>query len=155
VRALSRAAAPPEHLIGKRIAPIVVASYVAREHAERLDPERGGRALRWLGSPLRRTIEQLVASSSYAEAPIWGTFESMDVMIEAARAGLGAVMLPTYACDPDPALTRLVKADVRHLGDFWLLSHGDLRDNARLRAARERITSAVTERAALFRGEVG
>ncbi len=152
VRAFTTNALPPEHLIGKRLAPITLASYVARAHAERLDPERGG-TLRWLGSNLRSVVEVLVAASSYPEAPIWGTFESMEVMIEAARAGLGALLLPTYACDEDPSLVRLAKADVRHVGDFWLLSHGDLRDNARLREARERITAAIAERAPLFRGE--
>jgi DNA-binding transcriptional LysR family regulator len=76
-------------------------------------------------------------------------------MVEAARAGLGVVMLPTYAGDPDPGLSRLVNADLRYVGDFWLLSHGDLRDNARLRAARERIAAVMTEHVALFRGEAG
>ena len=151
VRALTPSASPPEHLIGKRLAPSVVCSYVARAHAERLDPERGG-VLRWLGSSLRGVMEELVATSSYPEAPIWGTFDSMIVTLEAARAGLGAVILPTYACDPDPSLSRLVKADRRHVADFWLLSHGDLRDNARLRAAREAIVKAITERAELFHG---
>jgi hypothetical protein len=62
-------------------------------------------------------------------------------------------MLPTYVGDPEPGLQRLAKPDVRHVADFWLLSHGDLRDNARLRAARESITAMLDERAALFRGE--
>lgn len=154
VRALAIGASPPEHLMGKRIAPIFLSSYVARAHGERLDPERGG-TLRWLGSNLRSVVEELVASSSYPAAPIWGNFASIQVMIDAARAGLGAVLLPTYACDTDPSLTRLTRADSRHVADFWLLSHGDLRDNARLRAARERITAIMAERAPLFRGELG
>jgi DNA-binding transcriptional LysR family regulator len=153
LRAFLVDASPPEHLLGRRVAPIYLASYVATAHAERLDPERGGRHSRWLGSNLRKVSEDLIAASSYPELPIWGTFESVEVMIEAARAGLGLVMLPTYSCDPCPSLQRLVKADLRHVGDFWLLSHGDLRDNARLRAARELITAAMTERGALFRGE--
>ena len=74
-------------------------------------------------------------------------------MIEAAHAGLGLVMLPTYVGDPEPGLQRLVKPDVRYVADFWLLSHADLRDNARVRAVRECISSALTERLALFRGE--
>ncbi|AUX38788.1 uncharacterized protein SOCE26_001660 [Sorangium cellulosum] len=61
--------------------------------------------------------------------------------------------LPTYAGDPEPGLQRLAKPDLRYLADFWLLSHRDLRDNARLRAAREGITAAMTARAALFRCE--
>jgi hypothetical protein len=60
--------------------------------------------------------------------------------------------LPTYVGDREPTLVRLQKPDLRHVGDFWLLGHGDLRDNARLRAARERISAALTERSSLFRG---
>jgi hypothetical protein len=62
-------------------------------------------------------------------------------------------MLPTYAGDADPDLIRMDRPDVRHVADFWLLSHRDLRDNARLRAAREAITAVLSERGALFRGE--
>ena len=129
VRALLPTATPPEHLIGRRLVPITLCNYVGTAHAVRLDPEAG--PLRWLGSSLYKIVEELVASSSYPELPIWGTFESMEVMVEAARAGLGMVMLPTYAGDADPGLTRTDKPDVRHVADFWLLSHRDLRDNAR------------------------
>jgi DNA-binding transcriptional LysR family regulator len=154
VRAFGLTASPPPHLIGRRIAPITLCNYVANACADQLDPERGACSTRWLGyNNLRGVLEQLVASSAYPEAPIWGAFESMEVMIEAAHAGLGIVMLPTYVGDPEPGLQRLAKPDVRHLADFWLLSHGDLRDNARLRAARECITAALDERVALFRGE--
>lgn len=153
VRAFALGASPPEHLLGRRMVPIVLASYVARAHAGRLDPERGGRHVRWLGSDRPKVVEELVASSSYADLPIWGVFTSMSVTMQAVRAGLGLAMLPTYVGDPDPELQRLAKADVRHLADFWVLSHRDLRDNTRLRAARKHITAALSERAALFRGD--
>lgn len=152
VRALVVGVSPPEHLLARRLAPITLGSYVARAHAERLDPARGPAHARWLGGGLRK-LEELVASSSYPDLPVWGRFEPMAVMIEAAHAGLGLLMLPTYACEPDPGLQRLPSPDLRHVADFWLLSHGDLRDNARLRAARACITEAMTARAALFRGE--
>jgi DNA-binding transcriptional LysR family regulator len=153
LRALLPAAAPPEHLIGRRLVPITLCNYAGTAHPARLDPEPCARPVRWLGSNLPKIMEELAASSSYPEAPIWGTFPSMEVMAEAARAGLGLVMLPTYAGDPDPGLTRLAKPDLRHVADFWLLSHGDLRDNARLRATREAIATGLAAHAALFRGE--
>ncbi len=153
LRALMPTAAPPEHLIGRRLVPITLCNYVGTAHAAPLDPEQCARPVRWLGSNLNKILEELVASSSYPSVPIWGTFPSMGVMAEAARAGLGWVMLPTYAGDPDPDLTRLPKPDLRHVADFWLLSHRDLRDNARLRAAREAISAGLLQHAALFRGE--
>lgn len=154
VRAVGAEASPPEHLLGRRLVPIVMASYVGVAHAGRLDPERGGGQIRWLGYDMPNVVERLVASSSYPELPIWGAFESMEVMSHAAHEGLGLAMLPTYVGDADPELQRLARPDVRHMGDFWLLTHRDLRDNARLRVAREYITAALTERMALFRGEL-
>ena len=153
VRAVVAGGSPPEHLIGRRVAPIVVASYVGVAHAARLDPERGGHA-RWLGYEMAKVAERMVAESSYPELPIWGSFESLELMSQAARAGLGVAMLPTYVGDAEPGLVRLAKPDVRYMADFWLLTHRDLRDNARLRVARERITAAFTERLTLFRGGV-
>lgn len=153
VRAFLPADTPPEHLIGRRLVPITLCNYAGTAHAARLDPDRAARPVRFIGSNLNKIQAELVASSSYPEAALWGTFPSMELMAEAARAGLGIVMLPTYAGDPDPTLTRLPKPDLRHVADFWLLSHSDLRDNARLRAAREAITAGLLERAPLFRGE--
>lgn len=150
VRALMRNALPPEHLMGRRVAPITLCNYVARNQRER---ERALHNARWLGSDLRKVLDQIVASSSYPQAPVWGSFDPMAVMVEAARAGLGMVMLPTYVGDGDPELARLAQPDLRHVADFWLLSHPDLRDNARVKAVRECIAAALSARTSLFRGE--
>lgn len=153
VRAMLPSVSPPEHLIGRRLVPITICSYVATAHAARLDPERSASGARWLCSNQRKAMEEIVATSSYPGLAQWGSFESFPVLIEAAHAGLGLVMLPTYVGDPEPRLRRLAKPDVRHVADFWLLSHGDLRDNARVRAVRECIAATLLERMALFRGE--
>ena len=152
VRALGLQVSPPEHLIGRQLAPITVCTYVATAHAARLDPERFS-DVRLISSHQRKVMETIVASSTYPGLSLWGSFDSMPVMIEAAVCGLGLVLLPTYVGDLEPRLQRLAKPDLRHMADFWLLSHGDLRDNARLRAVRECISAVVGEHAALFRGE--
>lgn len=154
VRALMPSVSPPEHLIGRRLVPITLCSYVATTHAARLDPEKPDSGARWLSSNQRKVMEAIVATSSYPGLPLWGSFDSMPVTIEAAHAGLGLLMLPTYVGDPEPRLQRLATPDVRYVADFWLLSHGDLRDNARVRAVRECIGTALSERAALFRGDI-
>ena len=153
VRAVARDVTPPEHLLGRKLVPIVIANYVAEAHAERLDPEREGSEARWLGSDRSRLVEALVGASSFPDLPIWGAFASMAVLVEAACEGLGLAILPTYVGDLEPRLRRVPQADVRHAGDFWLLSHPDLRDNARLQAARECVATALTSRAPLFAGE--
>jgi DNA-binding transcriptional LysR family regulator len=94
----------------------------------------------------------MIASSSCPEVPAWGSFASLDLLAQAALEGLGLVMLPTYVGDRTPGLRRLARADLRHVADFWLLSHPDLRENARIRTVRSAVLEALTGQRALFRG---
>lgn len=153
IRTLPLGAQPPEHLIGMRIVPVVIANYVARAHAERLDPDAAGADPRWLAFEDRKQFEAMVCQCSYPDVPAWGAFSSLDLVVQAAREGLGLAMLPTYAGDRDPDLRRLARPDVRHLADLWLVSHVDLRDNARFRATRSRIVEGLRTHGALFSGE--
>ena len=74
-------------------------------------------------------------------------------MMQATRAGLGLAMLPCYVADRDPALRRLAKSDLGHVANLWLVSHPDLRDNTRFRAARDCVWQALKRHEALFQGE--
>ena len=153
IRALPVGTQPPGHLIGRRLAPLMLCTYVARAHAARLDPERAGSGARWLAFD-ERVSPQLIADSSYPALSSWGAFASLELMVQAARAGLGLAMLPTYVGDPlGDELQRLARPDLRHMADLWLVSHPDLRDNARFRATRARITAVFHEHAPLFRGD--
>ncbi|MEM7156793.1 MAG: LysR family transcriptional regulator [Myxococcota bacterium] len=153
IRTLPRQASPPEFLIGQSLAPVTVANYVAREHAARLDPEQPGADPRWISYADRSAHELIVSGSSYPDLPSWGGFSSLELMVQAAREGLGMAILPTYVGDRDLALCRATRADPRHAADLWLLCHPDLRDNARLRATRARVAEALGEHMALFQGQ--
>ena len=153
VRALGQGQTAPEHLLGRKLVPLVMCSYVAVAHAARRDPELAGSEPRWIGFDDTKTMDVLVGSSTYSELPVWGAFGTLSVMVQATRAGLGIAMLPTYVGDPDPSLRRLDAPDLRHLADLWLLSHPDLRDNARLQMAREHVAEALRDRLALFGGD--
>lgn len=154
IRALEVGVSPPESLLGARLAPVVIASYVAADHADRLDPDgQGARsATRWLGDDDSKLTRRLVAGSSHPEVPIWGAFATLEASADAVAAGLGIGMLPVYVGDPDPRLRRLVRPDLRHLGDLWLLTHPDLRHTARVRAVRAAASEFFARHADEFRG---
>jgi DNA-binding transcriptional LysR family regulator len=153
IRTLARGGQPPEYLIGQKLAPVTVCSYVAKAHEGRLDPACGAVETRWVSFDERRSHEQMIASSSYPELPAWGAFSCLELLAMAAKNGLGLVMLPTYVGDRDSALRRLSTPDLRHLADLWLLTHPDLRDNARLRAARACIAGGLKAHSGLFTGQ--
>jgi DNA-binding transcriptional LysR family regulator len=152
VRALASGATPPDNLVGQKVAPVVLANYVARAHEDRLDPGLGGSDTRFLSFDDRATQDAMIARSSYPDVPAWGAFGSLDLLAQAALEGLGLVMLPTYVGERVPGLRRLEHADLRHVADFWLLSHPDLRDNARIRSVRSGVAQVLKDHGALFRG---
>lgn len=152
VRILARNAQPPAHLIGARVVPVIVANYVARVHRAQRDPDHPGSAPRWVSFDDRKQQEAMIATTHYAHVPAWGAFSSLEALIQAARAGLGIVMLPTYVGDQQTDLCRLAHPDLHHVADIWLLSHPDLRENARFRAVRKRTSAALKAHAGLFEG---
>jgi DNA-binding transcriptional LysR family regulator len=153
LRATAADSSPAESLVGRKLAPLVMASYVATAHAERLDPEREGSEARWLSIEDPAMHDLLIGGSGYPDLPEWGSFCSLSLITQAARAGLGLALLPTYVGDADPQLQRLPRTRLRHLGDLWLVTHPDLRDNARFRATRAHIAQAFADLGPLFRGE--
>ena len=99
-------------------------------------------------------MTRMIAGSAHPTVPPWGSVTSLEALVQATRAGLGVAMLPVYAGDADPGLVRLSGADLRHVGELWILCHPDLRHTARVLAVREAIAQAFREQAALFRGEL-
>ena len=71
LRAVALGASPPEHLLGRKVAPIVLASYVGVAFATRLDPAVAEGPSRWLGSSQSRVHTTLIRASSYPDLPIW------------------------------------------------------------------------------------
>ncbi|MFT6398439.1 MAG: DNA-binding transcriptional LysR family regulator [Bradymonadia bacterium] len=152
VRILGFDAQPPEYLIGQCLAPVTIANYVAIEHEARLDPEFADSAPRWVSFDERSQHEMLIGGSSYPSIPAWGTFGSLELIVRATRRGLGLAMLPTYVGDQEPTLRRLEHPDLRRVANIWILSHPDLRENARFRAARTCLIEALKKRTELFEG---
>ncbi len=152
VRALGVGGSPPEFLIGQKLAPIKLASYVGRAHAHLRDPDVLGSTPRWLAFEERAYHEALVAKSSYPDVPLWGAFSTTELLVRGALNGYGIAVLPTYVGDQEPGLRRLEKPDIMHVADIWILSHPDLRENARFARTRAHIAESFKRNQALFEG---
>jgi len=151
LRILARGATPPENLIGRALVPVTLCNYVGLQHAQRLEPSNAG--TRWIALDDRKTSQLMVDGSSYPTLPLWGAFSSIESLAQAAYAGLGLIMLPTYVGDIDPGLCRLSVPDLRHVADLWLLYHPDLRLNARVREARTCVKTALLSHMERFQGK--
>ncbi len=152
VRTLGVDDSPQENLLGRKLLGVYCANYVATAHANRLDPELEGTKPRWVAFAERDFFDAMVAKSSYRKVPAWGAFSSLALLLQATCAGLGIAMLPCYVADRDPRLRRLAQPDLQHVANLWLVSHPDLRSNARFRAARDCVSQALCRHKSLFEG---
>ncbi len=71
----------------------------------------------------------------------------------AVRMGMGACRLPCFEGDTDVTLARVPGFDTFDYPDFWILTHRDLRDAARIRVLLRHISAAVKHQRDLFMGE--
>ena len=153
IRILGLNQQPPAHLIGRVEAPIYLANYVAGAHEARLRPDDPDSPARWLAFEDRRFLTNYVKEGPYPHLPLWGNFSNVALMAQATRRGLGICTLPCYVGDGDAALKRLPLDGCQHVANLWLLSHPDLKDNARIQGARDAVRAGLAEHLPLFRGD--
>lgn len=141
---------PPEHLIGRRIANAHQAVYAHREYVSEFDltdPDCGARWVAW-GEP--EECPEWISKTPYPGFPIAGHFNNTLIQKEAVRQKMGLGYMPCAIMDRDPDFLRLTQPEPTH--EFWVLTHRDLRDTARLRVFREFFFSKVDELSQLFSG---
>lgn len=144
---------PPEVLSGRRIAKIASAVYGTKECVKRL------------GSLPIADATWVLPDESLVDLPAttWGrrTINPRNVAIQAnslltvqrlARAGIGLAPLPCFLGDTDSRLIRATDPIPDLASELWLLTHPDLRRNARVRAFLTEIGRALLGARGLLEG---
>lgn len=141
------AAAPDEHLVGRRLFPYALGHYCARDYFDRVAPSDR----RWL---VRRTPAPWIEHSPSPETPVGFVIDDIDMLHEAAARGQGMIRGACYIAEPDERLIRIPGSKVQPFEDLWVLTHPDLRDAPRIKAVMGLVTSALMRsRALIERGE--
>ena len=126
---------PDESLVGRRIATIAQAVYMAKTLATKADDVEAMASMDWIGPDesmtypaFDRWLEQegLVERCRIRVNTVYG-------MLSAARAGLGLSVLPCYLGENDKQLSRVGGAITTMATDLWVLTHPDLRKTERIR----------------------
>ena len=126
---------PDESLVGRRIATIEQAVYMATTLASRADTDEAMASIDWIGPDEGMTYpaldrwlarEGLVGQCRIRVNTVYG-------MLAAARAGLGMSVLPCYLGENDARLSRVGGTIPSMATDLWILTHPDLRRTGRVR----------------------
>jgi DNA-binding transcriptional LysR family regulator len=153
--ALRTSVAPPaDTLVGRRLARVASALYGSIETIERHDRSEDPGAYPWIGyaASLAGSPQAEWLAAHAPSARIAMRLETLLVAYHAVRAGLGATLLPCVIGDADPELRRIVPEVLVPGGEFWVLTHRDLRATARVRAFLDHMRDSIAERRDLIEG---
>ncbi len=142
---------PPEHLIGRRIANAHQAIYAHKEYASAFNLSEPDCNAKWIGWGQPEDNPAWIQSSPYPHLKMAGHFNNPLIQKEAVRQKLGIGLLPCALMQNDDDFVCL--SERQPYLDFWVLTHRDLKDTARLRVFREFIFGKSSELSRIFRGD--
>ncbi|RFC64471.1 LysR family transcriptional regulator [Fulvimarina endophytica] len=144
--------APPETLVGRRLARISWALYGRTGEDGQDTPPMDRRTWVALGDGM---ADMKVARHAEEHAPPGLLRYRVDTVLglaAAVEAGLGIGHLPCFIGDGRPHLRRLAPPEPAFATDLWLLTHEDLRRAARVRIFSDFVAGAIRAKAALIEG---
>ena len=139
---------PPENLVGRPLGHLASAAYATPEYLNKHDLRRHPERCRKLASTISSEMDE-----AFAEIPTAAWFNSLPLLHDAARQGLGIAQLPCAIADPDAELVRVPPGGTVAGEPLWLFTHPDLRGSARIRAVMDMISGAFRSNATLVSGE--
>lgn len=135
---------PPEALIGRKLATMGYAIYappslLTKGKAPELEQ------LPWIGFDERMAQMQVGRWFARALPDVRPRFrmDSFATMLRAAASGAGAAVLPTFAGSQEPRLVRITEVVPDVHMDLWLLTHPDMRRNARVHALGDHLAATI------------
>ncbi len=144
---------PPEHLIGKKIATMHRACYIAKKHQQNSQDPTWLAQQNWLGwsDKMRRPIGKI--AREYPRFDSKHKIMAGNLQAKACELGLGVAALPCFIGDSNPNLVRIPPHTTEAKYDLWVLLHPDLKKNTKLLHFMRFMTEYVTQQQDLLAGK--
>jgi DNA-binding transcriptional LysR family regulator len=143
--ALRATTQPPENLVGRQVAELRYAVYAGKTLLKGQRSAPVLQELPWLGFDERISHFAIAKWMRDALPQVRPRLrvDSLSALLRAAVAGVGAVILPVFAGAQEPGLLRITPVIEGPVMGLWLLSHPDVRGNARVRALSSFLGQAI------------
>lgn len=151
--AIRATGAPPDTLVGRKVARIAWAPYAAGTLLEQVGGDRLQAEGPWVG--FGDALAGLGGAARLRDMPperLAFRFDTVGGILAGVVAGLGVGLLPCFAGDRQPDLARLGPPIAALASDLWLLTHADLRNAPRIRLVLDFLAERLTNLRALIEG---
>jgi DNA-binding transcriptional LysR family regulator len=149
--ALRATMSPPEHLIARKVGEIESAIYGTQQLLQDAGSPPILEALPWIGfaDNMASVLQARWLQERFPGMTPRLRMDSFVAILQSAARGVGVAAMPVFAAAQEPRLVRISQPlDVPPM-NLWLLTHPDVRGNARVRALMQHIaerTPAVLEK---------
>jgi DNA-binding transcriptional LysR family regulator len=143
---------PPEYLIGRKLVVMHRACYMAKSNLPLLKREGWLEQQNWIGwtDKQRKPIGKI--AQEYPRFSSKHKIANGMLQAKATRYGMGIGILPCFVGDTDPELVRIPPYTSEGKYDLWVLSHPDLRKNAKIQTFVRFMTEFVQGKKELLEG---
>ena len=119
---------PPEHLIGRHLTKVSWGIYQSSSQNMKAGETN------WIGAIDKSTMPARWLLELHPNARIIYKAHSITNHIEAAKFGLGKVLLPCFAADNEPLLVKVDQLPNKYSTNLWLLYNKELKSNPKVKA---------------------
>lgn len=144
-------------LIGRKLTDAAWAVYAARSYVERFGapdcPEdiNSHRAIAFEG-PIQRIGAARWLADVAPDAMIVSRANSILGALLSAKSGVGIAVLPVHLADPEMDLARIVEPQGELTGEFWVVTHPEMRNVPKVRVFIDFLTSEIKKYRPLLMG---
>lgn len=148
------AAQVEEDVVGRKLFPLSLGIYAARDYLDRALPEAGpkGQGLDWIGYGPEPELLGFIRQSPFPDARVRHSVPDPEMHLHLARAGAGMTFLASWVQAKFPELQRVPGTELNQERSTWVLLHPDLRRVRRVRVFVDYLCAALLERRADFIG---
>jgi len=141
---------PPEMLIGKRITTVASTIYGSSNYLKHQQQKRD--SLKWIGAECCDFHKSWTKQSCENKLHQFNSNDAITILA-AVQADLGVTFLPCFIGDVDPLLERYCEPEPKFELGLWVLSHPELKHNARVLAFRSYLIQSINEQRQLIEGK--
>jgi len=146
---------PPQNLVGKRITELTYAVYGNKKFLNEYNNNKDKSdmpCITWLGDG--QTIPTWIEKSLPEVKRIYRTSE-LGMMLNMTKQGIGVAQLPCALADVESDLYRIPVPYIEAGWGLWVLSHVDVRTNARVRIFKNILIDELQKKINLIEGKWG
>lgn len=146
---------PNDNLVGRRLPDFVDRAYAARDYIARHSFDGNQTDATWIGRGIIDPSNTWIKEGPFPDAEVRHQIPDMLDQGQAAKEGLGMVVLPCFFADALDGLVRIPGTGPVSSRPGWVLTHPDLRSSVRVMTFVRFLVAEMTKQEAMIVGDAG